>query len=148
MGKSVNKVLLLGHVGKDPEIHSLRRGIVANLRLATSERTIGNRGEPREETEWHNVVAYQRTAEIIRDFVRRGSRLFIEGRLRTRSWDDKETGQKRYRTEVLVLQLNLLSYAADSNEINDGARHLSTEEADVYPHYERLPELTHEQVPY
>jgi single-strand DNA-binding protein len=148
MGRCVNKVFLLGHVGKDPEIHPLRKGIVVILSLATSDRFIGNRGETRVETEWHNLVAYQRTAEIIRDFVRKGSRLFVEGKMRTRFWDDDDTGQKRSRTEIIVLQLNLLSYAADSNAVNGSVHHQPDGDPEGYPHYARLPEITHDLVPY
>ena len=111
MGKSVNKVILLGHAGKDPEVHELRSGTVVNLSLATNESYKDNRGEWQERTEWHHLVGYQRTAEILRDYVRKGSRIYIEGALRTRSWDDKETGQTRYRTEIVVFEVSLLSPA-------------------------------------
>ena len=110
MAKSVNKVILLGTVGKDPEIRSTPSGtIVANLTLATSENTKDAQGNWQEKTEWHNLVAFTRTAEIIRDYVKKGTKLYIEGRLQTRSWDDKQTGQKKYRTEIIVNDLSLLS---------------------------------------
>src|ERR1019366_9841413 len=97
MSKSVNKVILLGRAGKDPSVHILRTGTIVNLSLATSERYKDNHGEWQERTEWHNLVGYQRTGEILRDYVRKGSLLYIEGTLRTRSWDDRETGQRKYR---------------------------------------------------
>ena len=110
MSKTVNKVLLLGNVGKDPEIASTNGGtLVAKLSLATSERFKDKQGEWQERTEWHNLVAYARGAEILRDYVRKGSKLFVEGRLTTRSWDDKESGRKMYRTEVVVGDISLLS---------------------------------------
>ncbi|MGB8262241.1 MAG: single-stranded DNA-binding protein [Terracidiphilus sp.] len=110
MARSVNKVILVGNVGKDPEIRSTPGGtMVANLTLATSERQKDAQGNWQDKTEWHNLVAFTRTAEIIRDYVKKGSKLFIEGRLQTRSWDDKESGQKRYRTEIIVNDLVLLS---------------------------------------
>jgi len=110
MAKSVNKVILLGNVGKDPEIRSTGGGtMVANLTLATSDRYQDAQGNWQERTEWHNLVAFKRTAEIIRDYVKKGSKLYIEGKIQTRSWDDKETGQKRYRTEIIVNDLSLLS---------------------------------------
>ncbi len=110
MSKTVNKVLLLGNVGKDPEIASTNGGtLVAKLSLATSERFKDKQGEWQERTEWHNLVAYSRGAEILRDYVHKGSKLYIEGRLITRSWDDKESGKKIYRTEIVVGDISLLS---------------------------------------
>ena len=110
MAKSVNKVILLGNVGKDPEIKSTPSGVVvATFSIATSERFKDKTGNWQDRTEWHNLVAYQRTAEIIRDYVKKGSKLYIEGRLQTSSWDDKTTGQKKYRTEIIVGDLSLLS---------------------------------------
>jgi single-strand DNA-binding protein len=110
MAKSVNKVILLGNVGKDPEIRSTGSGaMVANLTLATSDRFQDAQGNWQDRTEWHNLVAFKRTAEIIRDYVKKGSKLYIEGKIQTRSWDDKETGAKRYRTEIIVNDLSLLS---------------------------------------
>jgi single-strand DNA-binding protein len=110
MARSVNKVTLLGNVGKDPEIRSTAGGtMVANLTLATSDRQKDAQGNWQDRTEWHNLVAFTRTAEIVRDYVKKGSKLYIEGKIQTRSWDDKESGQKRYRTEVLVNELVLLT---------------------------------------
>jgi single-strand DNA-binding protein len=110
MAKSVNKVILLGNVGKDPEIRSTPSGVmVANLTLATSDRQKDAQGAWQDRTEWHNLVAFNRTAEIIRDYVKKGSKLFVEGKIQTRSWDDKESGAKRYRTEIIVNDLSLLS---------------------------------------
>ena len=110
MAKSVNKVILLGNVGKDPEIRSTPGGaIVASFGLATSDRFQDQQGNWQDRTEWHNLVAFKRTAEIVRDYVKKGTKLYIEGKLQTRSWDDKESGQKRYKTEVVVFDLSLLS---------------------------------------
>src|ERR1700733_11309878 len=110
MARSVNKVTLLGNVGKDPEIRSTAGGtMVANLTLATSDRQKDAQGNWQDRTEWHNLVAFTRTAEIVRDYVKKGSKLYIEGKIQTRSWDDKESGQKRYRTEIIVNELVLLS---------------------------------------
>ena len=91
MAKSVNKVILLGNVGKDPEIRSTAGGtMVAQFGLATSERAKDSQGNWSDKTEWHNIVAYGKLAEIIRDYVKKGSKLYVEGRLQTRNWDDKE----------------------------------------------------------
>jgi single-strand DNA-binding protein len=110
MARSVNKVTLLGNVGKDPEIRSTAGGtMVANFTLATSDRQKDAQGNWQDRTEWHNLVAFTRTAEIVRDYVKKGSKLYIEGKITNRSWDDKESGQKRYKTESLVNELVLLS---------------------------------------
>jgi single-strand DNA-binding protein len=115
MAKSVNKVFLLGNVGKDPEIRSTGGGtMVATFGLATTDRTKDQQGNWQDRTEWHNVVAYGRTAEIIRDYVKKGHKLFVEGRITTRNWDDKEhPGRKVYRTEIIVNDLSLLSGRED-----------------------------------
>ncbi len=109
MAKGINKAMLLGHVGKDPEIRSTAGGtLVATFSLATADRQKDGQGNWSDRTEWHNLVAFNRTAEVIRDYVKKGTQLFIEGRIQTRSWDDKATGEKQFRTEVLVNDLTLL----------------------------------------
>ena len=110
MARGVNKVILIGNLGADPETRAMPSGsTVANLRIATSESWRDKQsGEQQERTEWHNLVAFQRTAEIVRDYVKKGTQVYIEGKIQTRSWDDKESGQKKYRTEVLVNELTLL----------------------------------------
>jgi single-strand DNA-binding protein len=115
MAKSVNKVILLGNVGKDPEIRSTGGGtMVANFSLATSDRFQDAQGNWQDRTEWHNLVAFKRTAEIVRDYVKKGSKLYIEGKIQTRSWEDKDTKAKKYRTEIIVNDLSLLSGRDDS----------------------------------
>jgi single-strand DNA-binding protein len=111
MAKSVNKVILLGNVGKDPEIRSTGGGTkVASFSLATSSRSKDTDGSWQDKTEWHNVVAYDKLADIVQNYVKKGHKLFIEGRITTRSWDDKEfAGRKVYRTEIIINDLSLLS---------------------------------------
>jgi single-strand DNA-binding protein len=117
MAKSVNKIILLGNVGKDPEIRATGGGtMVANFSLATTDRAKDASGNWTDRTEWHNLVAFQRTAEIVRDYVKKGSKLYIEGKIQTRSWDDKTSGEKKYRTEVLINELVLLSGKSDGGE--------------------------------
>lgn len=88
MAKSVNKVILLGNVGKDPEIRSTPGGAtVASFTLATSDRQMDAQGNWTDKTEWHNLMAFQRTAETVRDYVKKGSKLYVEGKIQTRSWD-------------------------------------------------------------
>ena len=116
MAKSVNKALLLGYVGKAPEIRSTAGGtLVASFSLATTDRQEDRQGNWTDKTEWHNLVAYGRTAEIVRDYVNKGTHLFIQGKIQTRSWDDKESGQKKYRTEVVVFDLTLLGNSRAEN---------------------------------
>ncbi len=107
---SVNKVFLLGNVGKDPDVRYPSQGqIVASFSLATSDRayTNANGVQVPERTEWHNIVTWGKTAEIVEKYVRKGTKLFIEGKLRTRSYDDRNK-IRRYITEVYVDQLELL----------------------------------------
>ena len=112
MAKGVNKVLLLGNVGKDPEIRATAGGMtIASFTLATADRAKDAQGNWADKTEWHNLVAFQRTAEVVRDYVKKGTQVFVEGKIQTRSWDDKESGQKKYRTEILVNELTLLGGA-------------------------------------
>lgn len=114
MGKSVNKVILVGNVGKDPEVKYTQSGVpVAKLTLATNERYKDKGGEWQDRTEWHNLTAWQRTAEIVGEYVKKGSKIYAEGRLQTSSWEDKQSGEKKYRTEVVVDELVLLSERQD-----------------------------------
>src|SRR6202021_3073674 len=116
MAKGVNKVFLAGHVGKNPEIRTTTGGMtVASFSLATADRAKVN-NEWTDKTEWHNLVAFQRTAEIVRDYVKKGSQVFVEGKIQTRSWDDKESGAKKYRTEILVNALSLLGKPGGGGE--------------------------------
>ena len=111
---SLNKVMLIGNVGKDPEVRYLDASApggqgrkVATFTLATTERYRDRSGESRESTEWHNIVAWGQPADVVERFVKKGTQLYIEGRLRTRSWAD-QSGAKRYTTEINVDNLQLL----------------------------------------
>ncbi len=107
---SINKVILVGNVGKDPEVHYIEDGLaVARFPLATSERgyqTRDGRQVP-ERTEWHNIVVWRKLAEVVEKYVRKGTQLYLEGKIRTNSYEDKD-GIKRYRTEIVVDVLQLL----------------------------------------
>ena len=108
-GKSLNRVTLIGNLGKDPEVKYTPQGTpVAKIALATNERFKDKSGEWQDRTEWHNVVLWQRLAEIAGEYLKKGSKVYIEGRLQTRSWDDKQTNQKKYMTEVVANDLILL----------------------------------------
>ncbi|HXR14881.1 MAG TPA: single-stranded DNA-binding protein [Terriglobales bacterium] len=109
-GKSVNKVILIGNLGKDPELKYTPSGTpVAKFSLATNERFKDKDGNWQDRTEWHNITAWARTAEIAGEYLKKGGKVYIEGSLRTHSWDDKTTGQKKYMTEIVVNDLVLLS---------------------------------------
>jgi len=121
MSKGINKAFLLGHVGKDPEIRSTNGGsIVASFSLATADRQKDGQGNWQDRTEWHNLVAFNRTAEIVRDYVRKGSQLLIEGKIQTRTWDDRESGQKKYRTEIFVYDLTLFGGRSEEPSRDSG----------------------------
>ncbi len=108
MAKSVNKVILVGNLGKDPELkHTSSGTAVATMTVATNERFKDKSGEWQDKTEWHNVVLWQRLAEIAAEYLKKGRSVYVEGRLQTRSWEDKQ-GQKRYTTEIVASDLVLL----------------------------------------
>src|SRR6266849_3738849 len=110
MPQSINKVILVGNVGADPEVKYTPSGVpVGKFSIATNERFKNKSGEWQDRTEWHNIVAWQRLAEIIGEYVKKGSKIYIEGRIQTSSWDDKQSGEKKYRTEVIANDLVLLS---------------------------------------
>ncbi len=104
MAGSVNKVIIVGNLGRDPEVRTMQSGDkVANFSVATSERWKDrNSGEMQERTEWHRVVIFGRTAEIAEQYLRKGSKVYIEGQLQTRKWEDNQTGQERYTTEIVI----------------------------------------------
>lgn len=110
MARGINKVILIGNLGKDPEVRYTPNGLaVANLTLATSESWKDKQsGENVERTEWHRVVMYQRLAEIAGEYLRKGSKVYVEGRLQTRKWQDKTTGQDRYTTEIVANEMQML----------------------------------------
>lgn len=121
MAKGVNKAFLLGHLGKDPEIRSTTGGtLVAASSLATADRQKDQQGNWQDKTEWHNIIAFGRTAEIVRDYVKKGTQLLVEGKIQTRSWDDRESGQKKYRTEIIVAELTLLGGRPDESGRSSG----------------------------
>jgi single-strand DNA-binding protein len=108
-GKSVNKVILIGNLGKDPEIKYTPNGKAhAKFSLATNDRFKDKNGEWQDRTEWHNIVAWERLAEIAAQYLKKGGKVYIEGRLQTHSWDDKQTNQKRYMTEIVASELVML----------------------------------------
>jgi single-strand DNA-binding protein len=119
MAGSVNKVILIGNLGKDPEIRRLENGsAVGNFTLATSEvYTDKSTGERRETTDWHDIVVWRNLAEISEKYLRKGYKVYVEGKLKKRSWQDKE-GNTRYATEVIADEMTILSRPEGNNQLN------------------------------
>ncbi len=109
MARSLNKVMLIGNLGKDPEMRYTPAGVpVASFSMATSESWRDQDGNTQERTEWHNIVAWRKLAEICAEYLKKGKKVYIEGRIQTRSFDDKNTGQKRYMTEIIADNMIML----------------------------------------
>ena len=121
MAGGVNKVILVGNLGKDPEVRYLENGTaVANFPIATSESYKDREGNRIDQTEWHNIVVWRKLAEIAESYLKKGSQIYLEGKLRTRSWDDQQ-GNKRYTTEVVADTFTMLGKKEDSQNTQDFA---------------------------
>ena len=141
MAKCVNKVILVGHVGKDPDVKYTPSGTpVAKFSLATNERFKDKAGEWQERTEWHNLIAWQRLAEIVGEYVVKGEKIYIEGRLHTSSWEDRHSGERRYNTEIVAADIVLLGG-------RNGAREAAPERA-AEPQFHEPDEITDEDIPF
>ena len=137
--RGVNKVILVGHVGQDPEVrHMPAGGAVTNISVATSETWKDkNTGEKNERTEWHRVVFFNRLGEIAGEYLKRGKKVYIEGSLRTRKWQDKE-GHDRYSTEIIASEMQMLDargddYAGGAGNMNQPAAMADTAQAPAAP---------------
>jgi len=125
---SVNKAIILGRLGKDPETRYTQGGdAVTNMRIATSERWTDKSGEKQEKTEWHSVVLFKRVAEIASEYLKKGSLVYIEGRLQTREWE--KDGVKRYSTEIVGDKLQLLGDSRNNGGDNEDAEPAKTKPA-------------------
>jgi single-strand DNA-binding protein len=145
MPKSINKVILVGNVGADPEVKYTPSGIpVGKFSLATNERFKDKSGEWQDRTEWHNIVAWQRLAEIVGEYVSKGSKVYIEGKLQTSSWDDRRSGEKKYRTEIVARDLVLLGLRESGNSKPEHASSGEQRERDVA----ESCEITDEDIPF
>ncbi|MGB0965607.1 MAG: single-stranded DNA-binding protein [Litorivicinus sp.] len=122
MARGVNKVILVGNLGNDPEMRATQSGSqIANLSIATSESWRDKQtGEMQEKTEWHRVVFFNRLAEIAGQYLRKGSKVYIEGKLQTRSWDDQATGQKKYMTEIVGNEMQMLDSRGEGGGMGGG----------------------------
>jgi single-strand DNA-binding protein len=153
MARSVNKVFLLGNVGRDPEIRTTSGGTaVANFSLATSFSQKNPQGNWQDRTEWHNIVAFGRTAEIVRDYVKKGSKLYVEGRIQTRNWEDKErAGVKHYITEIIVNELLLLSGREDgggSSRSSNAPSNMDQRQPAATDEYSQAAEISDDDIPF
>ncbi len=118
MARGLNKVLIIGNLGGEPEIKYTASGTaIANLRVATAESRKNKEGEWEEYTEWHRVVMFGRLAEICKDYLKKGSKIFLEGRLQTRSWED-QSGQKHYMTEIVGANLLMLDSKGQTESVD------------------------------
>lgn len=118
---SVNKVILVGRLGKDPETRYMTNGeAVTNVSLATSENYKDKSGEKIEKTEWHNLVFYRRLAEVAGEYLKKGAQLYVEGKIQTRKWQDKD-GKDRYTTEIIVNEMTMLGGKRDGDHQDQGS---------------------------
>lgn len=117
----INKVILLGNVGADPEVRALDGGKkVARIRVATTERYTDQQGNKQEQTEWHSVTLWGGLADVADKYLHKGSQVYIEGKIRTREWTDKDN-QKRFTTEIMANEMKLLGRQKDANEAPQAA---------------------------
>ena len=123
-GRGVNKVILVGNLGRDPETRYLPSGCaVTNIAVATGESWKDKQtGETQERTEWHRVVFFNRLAEIAGEYLKKGSKVYIEGSLRTRKWQDKDTGQDRYSTEIVANEMQMLDSRGGEDTMGGGGQ--------------------------
>ena len=127
----VNKVILVGNLGADPELRSTPSGTpVANFRIATNEFFTNQSGEREQRTEWHRIVAFGRLAEICGQYLKKGRQVYIEGRLRTREWED-QGGNRRFTTEITATQMVMLGARGDAEYVSDEAQPEATEDEGV-----------------
>ena len=148
MPKTVNKVILVGNVGKDPEVRYTPSGTpVAKFSLATNENFKDRSDEWQERTEWHNIIAWQRLAEIVGEYVQKGSKLYIEGKLQTSSWEDKQSGERKYRTEIVAREIVLLA-PRESNGEQESTSHDTRNESAMQPAHAGSGEITGEDIPF
>ena len=117
----VNKVILIGNLGRDPEVRSTQDGQqVANFSIATNRKWKDRQGNRQEQTEWHNIICWGRLAEIAGQYLTRGKKVYIEGRLQTSSWEDKQSGEKKYRAEVVCESMQMLGGGGGDDEQQGG----------------------------
>ena len=153
MAGSVNKVILIGRLGRDPELKYTPSGApVAKFSLATDESFKDRTGEQQKRTEWHTIIAWNKLAEICGQYLTKGKQIYIEGSIRSRQWDDKQTGQKRTAYEIIAQRMQMLGSRADSERPAAGAPAVSHAEGEPpeppAPEPSSAPEITDEDIPF
>lgn len=146
---TVNKVILVGNLGKDPEVRYTPSGLpVANLSLATSESWKDKQtGNLQERTEWHRIVLYQRLAEIAAEYLKKGAKVFVEGKLQTRKWQDKTSGQERYSTEIVADTLQMLDSRSNIGGSAFDLNQNTASDDKVNAHSDGIPDHTFDHGP-
>ncbi|MBT4483914.1 MAG: single-stranded DNA-binding protein [Candidatus Latescibacteria bacterium] len=141
MARGLNKVMLIGNLGADPEVKYSASGTpIASFNMATSDNRKNKDGEWEDRTEWHKIVMFGRQAEICKDYLKKGSKIFLDGRLQTRSWDD-QSGQKRYLTEVVGNNMVMLDSKSQASSMNESEHDTS------YSNSEDMPESPPNNLP-
>jgi len=150
MGRDLNKVMIIGRLGADPELRNTSSGSpVTTMRVAAGRQWRDTSGEMREETEWFSVVAWNKLAEICGQYLTKGARVYIEGRLQTRSWEDQQSGQTRYRTEVIANDMIILDSREGRPTHNEDD--LPPRDAPRYPsrgEHHAPPDIGDEDIPF
>ncbi|WP_428614019.1 single-stranded DNA-binding protein [Shewanella sp.] len=138
--RGVNKVILVGNLGKDPEVRYMPNGnAVANFTVATSESWKDQQGQMQERTEWHNIVMYRRLAEIAGEYLKKGSKVYLEGKLQTSKWQDQQTGQDRYKTEINVNEMQMLDSRAQGQGGQGGQQGYGAPQQNQYAPQQSAP---------
>ncbi len=129
--RGLNKVMLIGNLGADPETKVLPSGqMVANFSLATGESYKDQNGNLVEKTEWHKIVVYGKLAEICKQYLKKGKQVYLEGKIQTRSWDDKESGKKNYITEIICNEMQMIGARTDGGGGSNGSDHMTSSSDD------------------
>ncbi len=127
MARGLNKVMLIGHLGTDPEMRVTPNGTnVANFTIATNESFKNSSGQLQERTEWHKIVVWGKLAEICNQYLKKGRQVYVEGKLQTRSWDDQKSGEKRYMTEIVCSDMQMLGARGDMPQQMGNSGDMST----------------------
>ncbi|MFD1553014.1 single-stranded DNA-binding protein [Putridiphycobacter roseus] len=149
MAGSVNKVILIGNLGKDPEVRHLENGVVvANFSIATSETfTDKNTGQKREITDWHNIVVWRGLAKVVESYVKKGMKVYVEGKLKTRSWQDEQKNT-RYTTEVVADNLTMLTRAEPATNQSENQYPKSIEENKSQPMTQSIQPEEEDDLPF
>jgi len=146
--RGVNKVILVGNLGKDPEVRYMPNGnAVANFTVATSESWKDQQGQVQERTEWHNIVMYRRLAEIAGEYLKKGSKVYIEGKLQTSKWQDQATGQDRYKTEINAHEMQMLDSRGQGGGQQGGYGQQAPSQQQAQQGYVPQQQASQQQVP-